>query len=89
MKELFEIEHSKSPRLNWIEKHNVGHSYNGMEEKQFQFMAWIGMNPTPKYPSGYGSTLQEALCDLAKRNNIPLWNEEEFANQQKTKERYE
>ena len=89
MKELFEIEHSKSPRLNWIERHNVYHSYNSFEEKNFQFMAWIGEKPSSVSLSGYGSTLQEALCDLAKRNNIPLWNEEEFANQQKTKERYE
>lgn len=32
------------------------------------------------YRMGYGDTEHEAIASLAKRERIPLWNEEEFAS---------
>jgi hypothetical protein len=79
MEELFKIEDQKSPKLIWMEKHKVNHHHCKTEEKDFQYMAWMGEQPDSETKCGYGSTLQEALCDMAKRNKIVLWNEEDFA----------
>jgi hypothetical protein len=32
---------------------------------------------------GTGMTLDDALTDFAKRNGIPLWNEEQYAKEHK------
>jgi hypothetical protein len=80
MNELFQIEECKSPRLLWLEKHNVKHAHYPEEDKSHKFMAWMEDEKGNQIDLGcYGETLQEALCGMAEANKIPLWNEEEFA----------
>jgi len=80
MNELFQIEEQKSPRLIWLEKHNVKYAHHPQEDKGYKFMAWMENEKMDQAGYGcYGETLQEAICGMAKANGIPLWNEEEFA----------
>lgn len=72
MSELFDIEESKSPRLAWIEKHQIV----TLRGKPDSWAAWINMRPTIDQTIGYGETEDEAVVSLAVKLGIRLWNEE-------------
>lgn len=72
-----------SPRLAWCKKHGVRlHNAPSMDEP---WAAWFSTNVCSKNPDGvpldtdlcgFGQTDDDALRDLAVRNDVPLWNEE-------------
>ena len=64
---LFDIPETKSPRLLWLEKHNIGIIYDNTKN---QFAA-IG-----RQESAWGETEDEAITQLALKLGIKLWNEE-------------
>ena len=72
-----------SPRLAWKKKHGVSVSHCADEEHPWS--AWFASNThadnrdgVPINPDlcGFGETEEDALRDLAVRNDTPLWNEE-------------
>jgi hypothetical protein len=65
---LFDIPETPSPRLQWLRKHDI--RIHCDSEETHEFTAW-----TLPDVSGYGSTEDEAIADLAKKLSIPLWNE--------------
>jgi len=74
MSELFDIPESKSPRLQWIEKHCIEISppipmMNGA------LCQWMAFNK-PVVGTCYGATEDEAVARLAMQLGIKLWNEE-------------
>ena len=77
MSELFDLPESKSPRLQWMEKHGIGTSppIKGMYGILCKWMAHnqaklITMEAT------YAETEDEAIVQLALKLGIKLWNEE-------------
>ena len=72
MTELFDIEESKSPRLAWIEKHQIV----TLRGKPDCWAAWLNMRPTIDQIIGYGESEDEAIADLAIKMGMRLWNEE-------------
>jgi hypothetical protein len=73
MTELFDIEESKSPRLAWIEKHQIV----TLRGKPDCWAAWLSARSTRvEQTIGYGESEDEAIADLAIKLGIRLWNEE-------------
>jgi hypothetical protein len=81
-----------SPRLLWMKKHQVRvhcAEFMKLDPEQDAYCAWLPHNDAyPKFPDGtpdrpgacgYGKSEEEALVDLAKLENIPLWNEEDVS----------
>lgn len=78
----------KSPRLKWMERHNVStqefmDARPGDEDEfvgeMFRWHAWAGggtCDPRKTRGHGVGWTEQEALVDLAHKCGWRLWNEE-------------
>ena len=73
MSELFDIEESKSPRLAWIEKHQIV----TLRGKPDSWAAWLSARSTRvEQTIGYGESEDEAIADLAIKLGLRLWNEE-------------
>ncbi len=66
MNDLFEIPESLSPRLLWMEKHNI---IIGAAPHRNQYYALAAKM------DGWGDTEDEALTQLALKLGIRLWNE--------------
>jgi hypothetical protein len=82
MNELFDIPVSKSPRLQWIERHGIQtHHAPHMKEDGTPWSAWLPSNqhssglPMDPEACGYGMTEDEAMIDLAIKNRMKGWNE--------------
>lgn len=86
MKELFEINETKSPRLKWLEKHEV-RTHHNPNIPEAQWSAWLPAHdwsetdsgcyqPVYEDSVGFGDTKDEAIVEMAKANNIKLWNEQ-------------
>lgn len=75
MNELFPIEPSLSPRLRWIERHQVRTRETTDAERHMEtddlWLAWLEGDDF----GGSGMTEDEAIVDLAKNLRIALWNE--------------
>lgn len=84
---LFELPDSPSPRLTWMETHGIETNRAYVEtddwpvecpETGATVLPWIawkgGANPTPDN-SEQGMTEIEALDKLARKLNLPLWNQ--------------
>lgn len=71
---LFDIPESKSPRLIWMEKHQITVELN---EATGDCEAWSHKKQTKSESVlGCGPTELDAIADLACKLNIPLWNEQ-------------
>ena len=66
MSDLFDLPESKSPRLQWMEKHGIRSRYCSCA----RWYAWSGMD------DGWGDTEDEAITQLVLKLGIKLWNEE-------------
>ena len=69
---LFEIPETPSPRLQWMRKH-------GVKTEKTEFVDFHQPEHAWKAESagmvGVGPTEDDAIVDLAKKNNLKLWNE--------------
>jgi len=85
MDSLFEIPPTLSPRLQWIDKHQLRTQHcAGLPEAPW--CAWLPENDWDSETStaydgdddavGFGLTEDEAVIKLAIIHTIPLWNEE-------------
>jgi hypothetical protein len=73
MTELFDIPETKSPRLIWLEKHQIV----TLRGKPDSWAAWVkGKNIRPNCSYGYGETEDDAITSLAIKLGLRLWNEE-------------
>ena len=91
MTDLFNIPESKSPRLVWMEKHDLlpvagewcwyvwSRADEQEERENCDYMLpcsfWIPRDGKP-HQVGKGKTEDEAITDWARKNNVKLWNEE-------------
>jgi len=77
MSELFDIPESKSPRLQWMEKHGIetakGNFERPSDKSRHEWIAWS--NPEIQ-STGWGNAEDEAITQLALKMGIKLWNEE-------------
>lgn len=71
MSELFDIPESKSPRLRWMEKHNI----SARQEPRGPGgpLIWFALN---HQACARGDSEDEALASLAVKLGLKLWNEE-------------
>ena len=75
-----------SPRLRWMNKHNIRTRKSGSE-----WEAWIGNYEEAQTDLSYkaskrfavGTSEDDCLHTLALNNGWPLWNEEEFAKRER------
>lgn len=69
MSELFDIPESKSPRLIWMEEHEI---------TTHQGEKWTAYSPLilDEDTTGTGDTELDAITDLARKLNLKLWNEQ-------------
>jgi len=77
--ELFEIPVSESPRRQWLKKHRISTDKSScVPDDEEPWNAWVGdlSEAIENDDVGTGTTEDDALCDLAKRLGIRLWNEE-------------
>jgi hypothetical protein len=76
-----------SPRLAWRKRHGVQTLHNRDFEDDAEYLPWIswlasdcsepdGIPNCDPESCGYGKSEDEAMCDLAVKRNIRLWNEE-------------
>lgn len=73
MSDLFNIPETLSPRLAWMKRHGV------ITRKWANGTWWSCLESDwEERNASSGSTEDEAITNLAKRLNIPLWNEEGF-----------
>lgn len=81
---LFEIEESPSPRLNWLRRHGIhitdnGNDYKPGEEDEITgerlYRYWATCFSIPSKPEAGGDTEDEAIVSLAKIIPLKLWNE--------------
>jgi len=85
--ELFSIEETLSPRLRWISEHEVRtHLQELMREEGSPWSAWLPRHDWDNKCStcygaefedlvGFGMNKDDAIVDLALKNNLKLWNE--------------
>lgn len=77
--ELFVIPISESPRLRWFKKHCIStHRSDCVPDDEDPWNAWSG-ELSDAIEDGLlctGATEADAVCALAKRLRILLWNEE-------------
>jgi len=67
---LFDIPKSLSPRLQWMNEHEITCTY---ETADGEFKAIS--RPSPNI-EGYGKTEDDAMFDLATQHGWRMWNEE-------------
>ena len=73
MTELFDLPETKSPRLIWLEKHQIV----TLRGKPDSWAAWLSARSARvEQIIGYGESEDEAIADLAIKLGIRLWNEE-------------
>jgi len=70
---LFAVEESKSPRLQWMDKHGVWTKRSEFVDFHQPEAAWTA---TAAGLTGTGPTEDAAIVELAKRMGIKLWMEE-------------
>lgn len=88
MNELFSIADvtHESPRLAWMKRHRVETHHlplahiDGDEPWRATTTGRAPHQLGDRLHVGTGETEHEAIASLAKRERIPLWNEEEFAS---------
>ena len=77
MTELFHIPETPSPRLRWMQEHDVKTipgAWDSFTERE-RWAAYAGsIDDMPELY--YGDTADDAITEFAKANNIRLWNEE-------------
>jgi hypothetical protein len=76
--ELFEIPVSESPRRLWLKKHRIStHKSGCVPDDEEPWSAWVGDlgEAIEDDNVGTGTTEDDAVCDLAKKLGIRLWNE--------------
>jgi len=73
---LFRMEESLSPRLQWMQKHKI-HSLKGNDEDGEPWGAWVGEEGMPLQGKWltFAATEDEALAKLAKTIGVKFWNE--------------
>ena len=80
MTELFDIEESKSPRLNWMDRHCIKVSPPGKERSQIlhHWNLWMAYQHKGDFikASAYGQAEDDAITSLANKLGLRLWNEE-------------
>ena len=77
--DLFPDCRQDSPRLAWMKRHGVEVvELPVKQDGQYPFCAGTA---SLMHAFGYGDTEDDALADFAKRNGIPLWNEEQYAKE--------
>jgi hypothetical protein len=84
---LFDMPEVLSPRLEWMKKHDVRtHLQELMREEGSPWSAWLPAHDWDSECStcyacefeehvGFGMTKDDAIVNLAKKNNLKLWNE--------------
>jgi len=90
MNELFDIPESKSPRLQWMERHNVKVRHEpDIAHPHGDWKAWQGdhdksllktseWSPGGSHLMEWGDTEMDAICNLCTWNGWKLWNEEQL-----------
>ena len=80
MTELFDIEESKSPRLNWMDRHRIKVSPPGKERSLIlhHWNLWMAYQHEGDFiiASAYGPAEDDAITSLANKLGLRLWNEE-------------
>ena len=76
---LFDMPDDPSPRLKWMREQGVK-THHAPHCEDSPWCAWFWDNcenglPIDPERCGYGMTEQDAVVDLAKKNNVKLWNE--------------
>jgi len=77
MSELFDIPETLSPRLAWLKKHGIftNSEFFDDSDEEYRWGAWLeGCQDYLR--TGHGDTEDDALVDLAKKQNLKLWNEQ-------------
>ncbi len=72
MTELFHIEPVLSPRLRWMEQHNITLRHH--EDSSAHHLNWSATDDAFKC-FGWGETEEEALCQLARKLGLKHWSE--------------
>jgi len=71
MSDLFNLPESKSPRLLWLEANRIRVDFHEGEH-----IAHLpGFFAYNEKAGAFGNTEDEAICELAKRLGLRLWNE--------------
>jgi hypothetical protein len=88
MNDLFNLPECPSPRLRWMQNHNLRTRLNKNisvgEEDEFSgepIYPWVAFTGDFKFPrpdAGYGNTEDEAITAWAKLHRVKLWNEEDL-----------
>ena len=68
--DLFTLPETPSPRLAWMRRHGI--------ETATDLIEWIAWQPCAGEPDveATGPTEDDAICELAKKLGLRLWNEE-------------
>ena len=80
--ELFQIPVSESPRRLWLKKHRIStHKSDCVPDDEDPWNAWVGdlAEAIEANLTCTGNTEDEAICALAKKLGLRLWNEEALA----------
>jgi len=73
--ELFTIQESKSPKLAWMEKHEIRIKRNWEDYEAEEIYPYVAYNfDLPSVYEG-GKTEMEAISSLAVKLGIKLWDE--------------
>lgn len=87
MSELFNLPETLSPRLQWMQDHKVRtHHQPLMDEEGTGWTAWLPehdwdathpdcYNPEFEDSVGMAANKEDAIMDMAIKNNIKLWNQ--------------
>ena len=76
--ELFQLPISESPRRLWLKKHRIStHKSDYLPDDEEPWNAWAGelSDAVEDGSHGTGSSEDDALCTLAKKLGLGLWNE--------------
>ena len=83
---LFDLPESKSPRLIWMEEHQI-RTHDKPEMEDVRWSAWTPESDWDEtHPGcfkigaddsvGFGPTELDAIADLARKLSLKLWNEQ-------------
>ena len=76
MTELFDLPETKSPRLQWLEKHGIKVSPSRTHGPSHKHWMAYRHDEDFIFASGYGETEDDAIAFLAVKLGLRLWNEE-------------